>query len=970
MAESINPVQRRVHSRKYPATVSERTFYPALLEVIHTKGGTGVQEVVYKSVPDIKFILNGEPWLLSVKIGESLTLLKSAFLQYLRHKEESGIERGLLLMLPEEIKTTVADEESVRAAIANTQVTVLVDALSIKEELRDRSFANIIEFIKTSVEPRVQGGLSSPYPLNLVIGLLREQVTEVMRELKLREGRILKVITSWKLLSGLAHLEPNDAKEAGKFLAAYIILSQILFLRLFSVVHPEITGNIKPVTKKKLRQAFERVLEINYKPIFELDVIELVEEHYLHDTFDLIWGLEVDRVRYELPGRIFHELMPHDIRKILAAFYTRPQAAELLAQMVVISPNDRVFDPACGSGTILTAAYREKLKLHQRSGLPENPHKQFCEEDIYGSDVMPFAVHLTCANLAAMDVAQTIQHTKIILADSLDLDPGEGYKDGVQQFGLFERPKEAQKLTGETYKIVLQTGSMNAVIMNPPFTKVERGIKKYVNMERYKGSVGGEVGLWGHFVFLADTFLARDGRYGAVIPINILRGRESTLTRHFMFSKWTPLYIIKTTKNYGFSEWSEYRDILFVAKKRDCPQNHRIRFCLLKKDLRTLHQNEIADLRERVEGNDYLRSSDLDIDSYSIKDLQPRMENLMWFCGVTDFDHRDSIVGFLKKFKGKLSNFPDNYITTGYRPDGDVSSFMFFTRATSSDRVREAFLHFQKDNEKEIEAISPLDAKFTIDRQNLTPSLRTPVGLRSMNIGKAWDYVAHQPYRELSRVKKACGFKRLRDWPTFWRSIDVAMQRNQAHLVVVRRINPFSPNMHLISFFSDTLLSASDQLNVFTKADVPTSKAICALLNSSLFFAQFLLLKEESTGRFIDVRVYDLEQMILFPTAEQVKDLVSVFNQFGKVEFPSLGEQFDVNFIQRYDEFWEREKSVLKQGKLWPVLDSPIQPAKSRLDFDLGVSRALGVKLSKADLSSLYQIFVQEMILTRGLTKD
>jgi hypothetical protein len=957
-------------ARTYAASVSERTFYPALLDVIRAKGGTGVQEVVYKSVPDIKFTLKGEPWLLSVKIGESLTLIKSAFLQYLRHKEESGIERGLLLLLPDEVKRTAANEEAVREAIDKTHVAVLVDALSIKDELRDRTFADVIDFIQTDVEPRVERGIASSYSLNLVIGLLREQVTEVMRELRVRERRILKVITSWKLLSGLAHLAPTDAKQAGKFLAAYIILSQILFLRLFSVVHPEITKDIKPVTRKKLREAFGRVLEINYKPIFELDVLELVEEHYLHDTFDLIWGLAVDKVRYELPGRIFHELMPRDIRKILAAFYTRPQAAELLSQLSLTSPHDTVFDPACGSGTILTAAYREKLKLYKRSGAAGNPHRRFCEEEIYGSDVMPFAVHLTCANLAAMDVGEIITHTKILQADSLDIDPGEGYRDGVQQFGLFERPKEAKKLTGETYNIVLQTGSMNVVMMNPPFTKVERGIKRFVNMERYKRSVGGEVGLWGHFVFLADTFLRKDGRTGAVIPINLLRGRESSLTRRFVFSKWTPLYVIKCTRNYGFSEWAEYRDILFVAKKKDCPATHKVRFCLLKKDLRTLRHDDIEHLREQIESQEKLRSAELDIDSHAVRELQPRMDNLMWFCGVTDLQHRDLIIAFLKNFEDKLNPFPVDYVTTGYRPDGDVSDFMFVTRTTTADRVKEAFLRFDKEGRTEIEAKSPLDAEYKIELDSLTPSLRTPVGLRAMGIGTGWDYVANRPYKELNRVRRAAGFARTADWREYWENIEQLLARTQTHLSVVHRINPFSPNIHHVAFFSSTKLSASDQFNIFAESEPYIGKALCALLNSCLFFAQFFLLKEESTGRFINVRVYDLEQMVIFPDDKQVEALVRVFDKFGAVKFPSIGEQFDANFAQRYDEFWEKEKSGGRQAKLWPVLDKPVEPSEARLNFDLAVCEALGADIDKEDLVELYHVFVREMIMTRGLTKD
>ena len=321
--------------RRPSGAVTERTFYPALLDVIRARGGSGVQEVEYNSVPDIQFEFLGRPWLLSVKLGESLAAIKSAFLQYLRHKEESGIEHGLLLLLPESLRAVRPADESVRAAIAQSRVAVLVDALTVKEEVRDRTFAEVLDLVRIEIGPRIEQGISTHYPLDLVIGLLREQVTEVMRQLSLRQREILRVVTSWRLLSGLARLEPRDAREAARFLAAYIVLSQILFLRLFSSVRPEVVSGVRPVNRERLRQAFGRVLDINYRPIFELDVIDLVPEGYLCDTFDLIWGMEVEKVRYELPGRIFHALMPSEIRKLLAAFYTRPQAAELLANLTI-----------------------------------------------------------------------------------------------------------------------------------------------------------------------------------------------------------------------------------------------------------------------------------------------------------------------------------------------------------------------------------------------------------------------------------------------------------------------------------------------------------------------------------------------------------------------------------------------------------------------------------------------------------
>src|SRR6267143_919466 len=109
------------------AVVSERTFYPALLKIISEKGGSGVSEITFNSVPDIKFELLGSDWLLSVKVGDTAAIIKDAFIQYLRHKEESGIQYGLLLMLPESVRKTGATEAEVDAVIRTQIATVLVD---------------------------------------------------------------------------------------------------------------------------------------------------------------------------------------------------------------------------------------------------------------------------------------------------------------------------------------------------------------------------------------------------------------------------------------------------------------------------------------------------------------------------------------------------------------------------------------------------------------------------------------------------------------------------------------------------------------------------------------------------------------------------------------------------------------------------------------------------------------------------
>lgn len=947
--------------------VTERTFYSTLIDVIKTKGGEGVQEVCYNSYPDIVFKIRDYNWILSVKIGENPKIIKDAFLQYLRHKEESNIAFGILLLLPDSIRDIKAEESTLRSAIDTFPVTALVDADIVKEELRDRSFPAVIDFLLDNVLAKLEKKQATYFSMKLVISLLLEQVSEMMEQINLKEKTILKIITDKELLMDLGHMKNQNAEAVAKFLSSYIFLSQVLFLRLLTTAKPGWINIIQPVTHDSLRHAFKKVLDVNYRPIYQVDVLDSIGEKYLKDTFDLIWGLEIERVRYELPGRIFHELMPHEIRKMLAAFYTRPQAAELLSKLTLRKSNEVVFDLACGSGTILTAAYRQKLVLFREEGKAGDPHKRFCEREIIGADIMPFAVHLTSANLSALNPGTTIDRTQIIQGDSLGLESGT--YDAGMQYGLFPEASLGKTQKGDAYKVTIK--EVDVILMNPPFTKVERGIRKYVNMVKFYPQCGGEVGLWGHFIVLADSFLKDSGMVGAVLPINILRGRESCDVRNILFGKYTPLYILKPTKNYGFSEWSEYRDILIIAIKGSPDPNHKVKFALVKKDLTKLLESDIEDISIKIKTKESLRNDEnVDIDSFSIIDVKERFLNLMWFCGTTNFSNRDILVDFINKSSKKLDLFPKRYFREGYRPvPKGVSKFLFVTRNLDESRVEMAFLRFDNEKKTSITAYSPLKAKYNISLNNLTPTLRTSVGLKRMNITNNWDYIAHEPYKEYERVGRASKQNIPVPGSGFWGDLSNELKTVETHLVVSRRINPFSPSTHLNCFFSDKVISPSNQVNVITEQNETVGKAVCAILNSIIFFSNFFLLKEESTGRYIDIRFYDLEEMRIFPKKEHIAKLAAVYEKYKDIEFPSLREQFDENYDVRYAEYWEKEAGN-PQLKLWNILNKPIKPFKDRLKFDIDVCKALDFPVTMEDIINIYEVLVNEMNLIRRLAKD
>ncbi|MEM3489733.1 MAG: N-6 DNA methylase [Nitrososphaerota archaeon] len=897
--------------------------------------------------------------------------MKNAFLQYSRHKDESKIEYGIILFLPEAVRKFPPDQSIIAKKIRVVDCEALIDTPYVKRQIGRSNFLTILDIVTRDIIPKIGQREVTGYPLNTVIKILQSHVEEMMSKISLTDEQIVKIITDKKLLSNVGHTDPNSATEIVRFLSAYILLSQTLFLRLYSQYRRDLLPPREGLdTISWLRQAFRKVRDINYRPIYDIDVLGTVSEEYARDTLDLLWGLAIERIRAELPGRIFHELMPQKIRKLLAAFYTRPQAADLLAKLTITDSSQSVFDPACGSGTILVSAYKRKLSLYHEEGKVGNPHQKFCQEDIYGSDIMPFAVHLTGANLSSMDPSVTLNYHQIIQADSLNLSDSTLHPSGVQ---VTLMPSEKRSYDREGAKLEIKLEKVDCVLMNPPFTKVERGIRQYVNMDKYGSLVGYEVGLWGHFLNLAYDFLKEGGTMGAVIPVNVLRGRESEKVRKLLFEKMTPLYIVKSSLNYGFSEYAEYRDVLFIAKKGAPPPNHKVKYVLIKEDIKNIDDTIATYISEQVLSQDEFLSEKLDIQSIEVADLKKRFGNLMWYFSCNDLSRRKHIESFANKLESILDKPDKDIVREGYRPvPASVSSFMFLTREIDEARTEMAFLRFKKESNTKVDAYTNMGIHLPIEKSSLLPSLRTGVGLRKMNVSNSLDYVANKPYVHLDEVKKAAGIKSRRGVSTnsFWKNVNQELKRVSTKIVILRRIGLSSPNQHLISFYSEVPFSPSNTLNVITETDEAKAKALTVLFNSIVFLSQFFLLKEESASRWADIRFYDIAEMNIIPKDENTyRKLTEIFDRYANVEFPSIAEQMDRNFYKRYDFFWE---SMRKRG-IQETLEQDVKkcmPAELRIKYDLEVCNSIGLNVTEEELLQIYCDIADDLIVSRGLKRE
>jgi hypothetical protein len=379
------------------------------------------------------------------------------------------------------------------------------------------------------------------------------------------------------------------------------------------------------------KQEWDKILKTNYGPIFE-PALKLLEAIPSHPQLSSIL-LEMARVareavstmavfKQDLAGRLYHTLLLRDIAKSLATYYTSIPAATLLARLAFnildsvdwseISSISKlcVADFACGSGTLLSAAYTEMVdKYIVSSAQPDlkNIHKVLLEEVLWGFDVLDYALHLASATLVLRDPRISITHTNtfvlplgvidgVAYLGSLDLEVWEDdhivFPIAKTLYGVPKKKPEEATIKGK-----VQTGFKmqrpDVVIMNPPFARTgnvgksvlfgympdaERKevldkLRKLGESMRNKlplSSGFGRAGEAAYFLLKSFTALKNRGVLAFVLPRVFLSGSDWSSVREFIVKKGWLAHIIVSDDPKKYWAWSEntnLSEILLVYKK-------------------------------------------------------------------------------------------------------------------------------------------------------------------------------------------------------------------------------------------------------------------------------------------------------------------------------------------------------------------------------------------------------------------
>ena len=309
-----------------------------------------------------------------------------------------------------------------------------------------------------------------------------------------------------------ATLCQEDGEQTSR-MAMAIVANALTFQMMLAGMHDVRTFDALRVSgallKAPVLREWERILQINYWPIFHVaqevlaPIPDGISSTLLDSLADVSSQLDAHGVTqsHDIYGRTFQRLISD--RKFLATFYTLPASAALLAELAVgMLDTDwsdpeavaqlRVCDFACGTGTLITAAYQAMLARYRRTGRDDAAiHQRMMEESVFAADIMPAATHLTTSMLSSSHPMTPFERTQVHLLAYGKQEVGTarfalGALDLIHQqygTGLFENTgievhhgkKGAQDIVqpgvGWSRSFALQHQSMDLVIMNPPFTR-------------------------------------------------------------------------------------------------------------------------------------------------------------------------------------------------------------------------------------------------------------------------------------------------------------------------------------------------------------------------------------------------------------------------------------------------------------------------------------------------------------------
>lgn len=902
-------------------------------------------------------------------------------------QEIAGTEGTFLIAYPDEIKSK-GIQQSLNQNIADSLGTYDFSVAFLRRDsptdIKKIPLKDLPNWIQDNIKQRGKPEADT------------DEVVDVLRQMARRLNEELQTAPEENLFRNVLGASTTDEEErqAARETAGFLLINQITFYKVLSHYFDEFdeidADSLE--SPNDLGNYFEDVLEKDYTPVYQFRIADDLPESALsvvQDAVKSVNALQPENVNHDVLGKVFHELIPPEARKKVAAYYTKNQAADILTHLAIDDPDDTVIDPACGSGTLLAASYLRKRNLLE-GDFNEDTHRRFIEKDITGIDVMPFAAHLSCIHLALQAPVYETDEVNIGIADSTSLKPGDVINplsfvlpESEEQSGLADftgdssPDKEDRAVEGGSLNLDAEVGremeltTKDLVIMNPPFSRQESVArfstdykdKLETRFDRRRKLLHGKMSYCSYFFFLADKFLESGGRIAAVVPSTVLNKKSDSGVRKMLVEEYDIEYIFAREDAANYSEDTDLREVLIIAKKGKSEDSST---AFVSHSGFDFDPSDVQTVAENMAGGETHYTDDFTVQKVSVEDLN--IHNLFAPFSVTNpelFNTWETVVSGLE-----LSTL-DRLDTKIIRGIGSAGYGVMHVHPEASLNDSNAYRfgdrdHYVTKEEKDDAVVAKhrhTGDTFEVPRSDLVPNLRRYSGRATADLSDIPEYaILNDNWDGGDRYMALTDEANI---PSEWSS---RVRSRMGHTALVRRVNVTAPSAKHLAFYSSEKRLFPDMMWVLPNVTDERGKLLTAWFDSTFGWLQSIFNRIETEGGWIEWHKYVLKEFKV-PTLngfneKDGEDRETLLNAFDEVKHkPADSLVYQLGQCAPESEFSDKELEKVEEAydDLRDQIGDGFDPRRT---LDKAVLDISGMKESDQDgfLDKFYADMLREIV--------
>jgi len=418
-----------------------------------------------------------------------------------------------------------------------------------------------------------------------------------------RDPKFKKALEEWAVKQGIANFGEESFFESLSMQIVYRTLGKIIFyqsLRRHVRTLPEMdfSGVDDAMIVSRLKHYFDLARAIDYQAIFEEELTERIPfpQAAIDELRSLISDLNYYNfytVPQDVIGQVFERLIPPDERHALGQYFTREDLVDIITAFCVRSPDAKVLDPTCGTGTFLLRAYDRKKTLGEHN-------HQHLLASLWGIDIARFPAELATINLYRQNLADYANFPRIVAQDFFEVKPNQ----------IFRFPPPKPQDSDESF-IEEPLPAFDAAVGNFPYIRQEliekqvKGYKRFLEKVLAEGwmadyrelfdskhhlKLSGQADIYAYLFFHTARFLKPGGRMGIVTSnawLDVAYGYE---LQKFFLKRFKIVAILESRCEPWFEDVSVNTIVTILERCEDRKEreNHIVKFVKIKKPLREL----------------------------------------------------------------------------------------------------------------------------------------------------------------------------------------------------------------------------------------------------------------------------------------------------------------------------------------------------------------------------------------------